>query len=75
MKKSLGFKAVAVVAATDRLGNICGYHSTEKSISTEDFVVFLEDVRRRSPGPRRIFMVVDNLGVHYTKVVRRAAVE
>ena len=46
-KKQLGFTAVAVVAAIKIKGQVVALHSAESSICTEDFIVFLNQMRRR----------------------------
>ena len=71
-KKQLSFTAVAVVAAINIKGQVVALHSAESSICTEDFIVFLNQMRRRR-NSRKTYVLLDNLSFHHSKVVLERA--
>ena len=71
-KKKLGFKAIAVAACTDMDGRVVALRTVDKSIDKFDFVKFLDDVRDYTRH-RWCTLFVDNLGVHYTDLVKARA--
>ena len=68
-KKKAGFKAIAVAAAIDMDGKIAGLHICDHSIDRFSYVKFLEDVHKNNDN-KDCIMLVDNLAVHRTKLVR-----
>lgn len=73
-KKKLSFKAIAVAAAVDVDGKLVAYLIKDKSIDKFAFVDFLKEVSKHTKY-RKCSMLVDNLGVHYTDLVKQEAKE
>ena len=71
-KKTLGFKAIAVAAAVDMTGKVVAHLVTDHSIDKYKFAAFLDQVNAFTRG-RQCVMLVDNLSVHYTDLVKRTA--
>lgn len=67
--EAVTFKAVAACAAVDRDGVVQAYTLEDFSIDKWKFVRFVEMLRSNIGSGQTIFLVVDQLRVHYTHVV------
>ena len=45
-----------------------------KALDQHDFIVFLTELRESVKHPKRLYILVDNLGIHKTKLVRECCV-
>ena len=63
---------MAVVAAINIKGQVVALHAKESSICTEDFIVFLNQMRRHRKN-RKTYVFLDNLSFHHSRVVLERA--
>lgn len=63
---------MAVVAAINIKGQVVALHAKESSICTEDFIVFLNQMRRHR-NSRKTYVFLDNLSFHHSRVVLERA--
>ena len=68
--KRLAFKAIPFVAATDCWGKIKAYVFGSKAIQWYDFNEFITKLRMGIDIRKKIFLVVDNLPMHHSKIVK-----
>ena len=59
---------MAVVAAINIKEQVVALHAKESSICTEDFIVFLNQMRRHRKN-RKTYVFLDNLSFHHSRVV------
>ena len=59
---------MAVVAAINIKGQVVALHAKESSICTENFIVFLNQMRRHR-NSRKTYVFLDNLSFHHSRVV------
>jgi hypothetical protein len=74
LKKTLGFKSVAIVGTTNLKRETSALNLNPKSIDKDAFLLFLEKFRWRNPSPT-LTLVLNNLPMHYIKRVARYCVE
>ena len=72
-QKRLAFKAIAAVAGIDAEGKVHGLTVADKSIKHETFITFMHKLRKAHEGKGTITLFVDNLNMHYMKVVKQHA--
>ena len=73
-KAKIGFKCIAVVAAINIQGRVVTLLQRDLSIKTSDFVDFLRALRTRMKR-QKTYIILDNLQVHHTHLVRNNAEE
>ena len=63
---------MTVVAAINIKGQVVALHAKESSICTEDFIVFLNQMRRHRNN-RKTYVFLDNLSFNHSRVVLERA--
>ncbi len=66
MRNKVSFPAIAAIAVIDVNGNIVACETRQKSYNTDSYVKFLKIFRSKTFG--KVKLVVDNLGVHRSKL-------
>ena len=70
LRNRLTFEAVAVCGCIDMEGRLAHMEIRPKSFNQYSFKDFLVGLREKVPAEKTVFVLVDNLGVHRTKLVR-----
>lgn len=71
-QKTVGFRAVALIAAIDLEGRVEEFDLHHSSVRQEQFIAFLERLKRKD---ERTYIFLDNLTVHRTNKVKVYAQE
>ena len=61
-----------MVAAINIKGELIAMHVKEKSICRDDFIVFLNQMRRNR-NRRKTYVFLDNLNIHHSYIVKERA--
>lgn len=67
--EKVNFKAIAVTAGVDVEGRIFGEYLCDFSVNVERFIEFLIVLREKA-RPGQLYVVLDNLRVHHSRLVR-----